>query len=441
MITADDVRKLAKEENVRYLRMTFSDALGALKNIEIPIALLDDALNNKIKIDGSSIKGFLPIEDADMYLSPDTNTWKIYPWVADKNKTASMICDVHNVDGTPFIGDPRSILRRELDTVKEMGFDTFDIGAEPEYFLFKADENGNPTMKVNDDGFYFDLEPKDLGEACRRETANTLTQMGFKVEADHHEAAAGQHEIDFKYDKALYTADNVQYFKMTIRRIAQDFGLCATFMPKPITGINGSGMHLNMSLFKNGQNMFDDPDGLKGLSETALYFLGGVLAHAKAITAVANPTINSFKRLVPGYEAPTYVAWSTSNRTPLVRVPAGRGKLTRLELRSGDPTANPYIAIAAALAAGIDGINNKIMAPDPVERNIYKMTAQERKDANITELPGSLSEAIKDLNDDEVIKNALGSYFVNKFTALKQQEINDYRTNVTDWEHKQYFDD
>lgn len=441
MITADDVRKLAKEENVKYLRMTFTDALGALKNIEIPIALLDDALNNKIKIDGSSIKGFLPIEHADMYLYPDPNTWKIYPWVADKNKTASMICDVHDVDGTPFAGDPRSILRHELKLVKDLGFDTFDIGAEPEYFLFKADENGNPTMKVNDDGFYFDLEPKDLGEACRRETSNVLTQMGFHVEADHHEAAAGQHEIDFRFDQALYTADNIQYFKLTVKRVAQDFGLCATFMPKPITGINGSGMHLNMSLFNGSENKFDDPNGEKGLSETALDFLGGVLKHAPAITAVANPTINSYKRLVPGYEAPTYVAWATSNRTPLVRVPAGRGKLTRLELRSGDPTANPYIAITAALAAGIDGIKNKIKAPAPVEHNIYQMTPEQRKAVGITQLPGSLSKAIDDLNNDSVIKDALGSYFVNKFTELKQQEIDDYKTNVTEWEHKEYFDD
>lgn len=440
MITANDVRKLAKEENVRYLRMTFTDALGALKNIEIPIALLDDALNNKIKIDGSSIKGFLPIEHADMYLYPDPNTWRIYPWVADKNKTASMICDVHDVDGTPFVGDPRSILQKELKLVKDLGYDTFDIGAEPEYFLFKADENGNPTMKVNDDGFYFDLEPKDLGEACRRETTNVLTKMGFQVEADHHEAAAGQHEIDFKFDKALYTADNIQYFKLTVRRIAQDFGLCATFMPKPITGINGSGMHLNMSLFNGGTNKFDDPNGEKGLSKEALYFLGGVLKHAAAITAVANPTINSYKRLVPGYEAPTYVAWAISNRTPLVRVPAGRGKLTRLELRSGDPTANPYIAIAAALAAGIDGIKNKIEAPAPVEHNIYQMTPEQRDKVGITQLPGSLSKAIEDLNNDSVVKDALGDYFVNKFTELKQDEIDTYKTNVTEWEHKEYFD-
>lgn len=440
MLTADDVRKIAKDEDVRYLRMTFSDVLGELKNIEIPISLLDDALNNKIKIDGSSIKGFLPIEHADMYLYPDPSTWVIYPWTDGRDKTAALICDVYNVDGTPFAGDPRGILKKNLADVKEMGFDTLNVGAEPEFFLFKRDENGRPTTEVNDDAFYFDLEPKDLGEACRREIANVLTDMGFSIEAAHHEAAAGQHEIDFQFDDALHTADKIQYFKFVVRTIAAKFGLAATFMPKPITGINGSGMHLNQSLFNGDKNAFDDPNGLKGLSDTALKYLGGLLKHAPAFTAVANPTINSYKRLVPGYEAPTYIAWATDNRTPLVRIPAGRGKVARLELRSGDPSANPYIFIAAILAAGADGVENNITAPDPVERNIYKMTPDERKAAHITQLPGSLKESITNLENDKVLTDALGKDFMDAFLSIKKAEVDDYRTTVSSWEHDHYFD-
>lgn len=439
MLTANDVKKLAKDEDVRFLRMSFTDALGALKNIEIPISLLDDALNNQIKIDGSSIAGFLPIEHADMYLYPDPSTFVIYTWTDGDDKTAALICDVYNVDGTPFTGDPRSILKKNLADVQKMGFDSLNIGAEPEFFLFKRDENGRPTMKVNDDAFYFDTEPLDEGETCRRDIAKVLTAMGFSIEAAHHEAAAGQHEIDFRFDDALHTADKIQYFKLVVREIAKKHGLAATFMPKPITGINGSGMHMNQSLFKNGKNAFDDPAGVKGLSNTALSYLAGLLKHAPAFTAVANPTINSYKRLVPGYEAPTYIAWATDNRTPLVRIPAGRGKVARLELRSGDPSANPYIFIAAILAAGADGIENGLTAPDSVERNIYKMTPAERADAKITELPGSLDRAIANLEADEVLVDALGADYVKTFANFKRAELADYKTNVTSWEHKKYF--
>lgn len=440
MLTANDVKKLAKDEDVRYLRMTFTDALGALKNIEIPITLLDDALENQIKIDGSSITGFLPIEHADMYLYPDPSTFVIYPWTDGRDKTAALICDVYNVDGTPFAGDPRGILKKNLKAVQAKGFDTLNVGAEPEFFLFKRDEDGHRTTAVNDDAFYFDTEPKDLGEACRRDIANTLTDMGFSIEAAHHEAAAGQHEIDFRFADALHTADKIQYFKLVVREIAKRHGLAATFMPKPITGINGSGMHMNQSLFKDGKNSFDDPDGLKGLSTTALSYLAGILKHAPAFTAVANPTINSYKRLVPGYEAPTYIAWATDNRAPLVRIPAGRGKVTQLELRSGDPSANPYIFAAAILAAGMDGVDNGLTAPDPVEKNIYKMDANDRWAAKITQLPGSLSKAVASLENDDVLVNALGADYVKTFAKIKKDEIADYKTNVTSWEHDHYFD-
>ena len=439
MLTANDVKKIAQDEGVRFLRMSFTDALGALKNIEIPISLLGDALDNQIKIDGSSIAGFLPIEHADMYLYPDPSTFVIYPWTDAHDKTAALICDVYNVDGTPFAGDPRGILKKNLADVGKMGFDTLSIGAEPEFFLFKRDDSGRPTMEVNDDAFYFDTEPLDEGEACRRDIANVLTEMGFAIEAAHHEAAAGQHEIDFRFDDAIHTADKIQYFKLAVREIAKRHGLAATFMPKPITGINGSGMHMNQSLFKDGQNAFDDPAGLQGLSKTALSYLAGLLKHAPAFTAVANPTINSYKRLVPGYEAPTYIAWATDNRTPLVRIPAGRGKVTRLELRSGDPSANPYIFIAAILAAGADGIEHGLAAPAPVERNIYQMNADEREAANINELPGSLEQAIANLEHDDVLVNALGSTYLETYSQLKKQEITNYKTTVSSWETKHYF--
>ncbi|MEY2373981.1 type I glutamate--ammonia ligase [Lentilactobacillus buchneri] len=441
MYSADDVRNMAKDENVKYLRMTFTDVLGALKNIEIPISSLDAALNNQIKIDGSSIEGFLPIEHSDMLLYPDPDSWEIYPWIDDDNKTAAMICDVHNQDGSEFPGDPRTVLKDELAKMNDKGIAQLNIGAEPEFFLFKADEDGNPTMDVNDDAFYFDVEPKDKGVACRRAIVNTLNQMNIHCEADHHEAAAGQHEVDFKYADALKTADDVQMFKLVVKEIASRYGLAATFMPKPITGINGSGEHFNMSLFdKDGNNDFYDKDGKEQLSDLALNYLGGVLKHAKAITAIANPTINSYKRLVPGYEAPTYIAWGTANRTPLVRVPSGRGIATRLELRSGDPSCNAYLAIAAALAAGLDGIDNKIAAPDPVDRNIYDMTADERKAAGITQLPGSLTEALDDLEADKVIVDGIGDYACKKFVAAKRHENEIYRTNVSPWEHSYYFD-
>ncbi|WP_407658114.1 type I glutamate--ammonia ligase [Limosilactobacillus caecicola] len=439
MLTAQDVKKIAKDEDVRFLRMSFTDALGALKNIEIPVSLLDDALNNEIKIDGSSIDGFLPIERADMYLYPDPSSFVIYPWTTGEDKTAALICDVYNVDGTPFAGDPRGILKKNLAAVKKMGFDTLNIGAEPEFFLFKRDENGQPTMEVNDQANYFDTEPKDEGEACRRDIAKALSGMGFSIEAAHHEVAPGQHEIDFRFDDALHTADKIQYFKLVVREIAKQHGLAATFMPKPVTGINGSGMHFNQSLFKGGKNAFDDANGFKGLSKTALSYLAGLLKHAPAFTAVANPTINSYKRLVPGYEAPTYIAWATDNRTPLVRIPAGRGKVARLELRSGDPSANPYTFIAAILAAGADGIENDLEAPAPVERNIYKMTAADRDEAKISELPGSLDQAIANLEDDDILVDALGKDYVQTFVAFKKAELADYKTNVTSWEHKKYF--
>ena len=438
MKTADDIRKLAKDEEIAYLRMTFSDLNGALKNVEIPIDLLDAAVNNQIKIDGSSITGFLPIQSSDMYLYPDLDTWTVYPWITTGGKTASLICDVHNSDGTPFAGDPRFVLKQLDDSLSKNGCGHANVGAEMEYFLFKADEAGQPTDQLNDQASYFDVYPDDRGEACRRETVNTLKKMGFSIEADHHEVAPGQCEIDFKYDDAVKTADRVQILKLTTKAIAVKYGLRATFMPKPKAGVNGSGMHLNTSLFDGKQNLFDDPKAANGLSELATHYLAGILTHAQAFTAITNPTINSYKRLVPGYEAPTYVAWAMANRTALVRVPDGRGPQTRFELRSGDPAANPYMAIAAILAAGLDGIKRKLTPPKNVEDSIYNMSDEQRTAAQIVQLPSSLPKALVKLQADKILSESLGRV-IPKYLQIKQDELTRFQLSVTDWEKKAYF--
>ncbi len=398
--TKDDIRQIVKDENVRFIRLMFTDLFGIIKNVEIPISQLDKLLDNKMMFDGSSIEGFVRIEESDMYLYPDLSTWMIFPWGSERGKIARVICEVYKTDGTPFEGDPRNNLIRVLKDMRAAGFTDFNIGPEPEFFLFKMDEDGKPTMTLNDTGSYFDMAPMDLGENCRREIVLTLEEMGFSVEAAHHEVAPGQHEIDFKYADALTAADNIQTFKLVVKTIARKFGLYATFMPKPLAGINGSGMHINMSLFHDQGNAFFDQDGEMQLSSDAYYFLGGLLKHARSFTAVCNPTVNSYKRLVPGYEAPVYVAWSGSNRSPLVRVPNSRGLSTRLELRSVDPAANPYLAIATILEAGLDGLKNQIEPEDSVDRNIYRMDAEERSESHISNLPDTLHNALKDLSTD-----------------------------------------
>ena len=439
MKTAADIRKLAKDEEIEYLRMTFSDLNGRLKNVEIPVSLLDEALNNQIKIDGSSITGFLPIQNSDMYLYPDLDTWTIYPWITTGGKTASLICDVHNSDGSPFAGDPRYVLKRLDKSLAEIGCGHLNVGAELAYFLFKSDVAGHPTAELNDQASYFDVYPDDAGEACRRETVNTLKKMGFLIEANHHEVAPGQCEIDFRFDDAVITADRIQLLKLTTKAIAVKYGLRATFMPKPLAGMNGSGMHLNTSLFDDDHNLFDDPKAVNGLSSLATHYLAGILAHAQAFTAITNPTINSYKRLVPGYEAPTYVAWAMANRTALVRVPDGRGPATRLELRSGDPSANPYLAIAAVLAAGLAGIKQKLTPPANVEDSIYQMSAKQRQDQEIVQLPSSLPKALVNLKNDQTLGESLGPV-VAKYLQIKQAELTQFQLSVTDWEKKTYFD-
>ncbi|KRK89864.1 type I glutamate--ammonia ligase [Lentilactobacillus sunkii] len=436
----DDIRSMVKDEDVKFLRLMFTDLFGTIKNVEVPITQLDKLLDNKLMFDGSSIEGFVRIEESDMYLYPDLSTWMIFPWSTDRGKIARVICQVYRPNGEPYAADPRNNLIRVLGDMKKAGFTSFNIGPEPEFFLFKMNENGEPTLHLNDKGSYFDMAPMDLGENCRREIVLTLEEMGFDVEAAHHEVAPGQHEIDFKYADALAAADNIQTFKLVVKTVARKYGLYATFMPKPLSGINGSGMHLNMSLFNDKGNTFYDENGELQISQEAYYFLGGLLKHARSFTAVCNPIVNSYKRLVPGYEAPVYVAWSGSNRSPLIRIPSARGNSTRLELRSVDPTANPYLAIACVLEAGLDGLRNKIEPEHSIDRNIYRMDAEERQKSHITNLPDTLHNALKDLSADETMKKALGEHLYNSFIEAKNLEYDSYRTQVSGWERDQYLE-
>ncbi|WP_373820888.1 type I glutamate--ammonia ligase [Jeotgalibaca porci] len=436
--TRDDINKIAKEEDVRYLRLMFTDILGTIKNMEVPISQLEKVLDNKMMFDGSSIEGFVRIEESDMYLYPDLDTWLVFPWGSEQGKIARLICDVYKPDGTPFAGDPRNNLKRVLRKMEDMGFTDFNLGPEPEFFLFKTDENGKPTFDLNDEGGYFDLAPTDLGEDCRREIVLELEELGFEIEASHHEVAPGQHEIDWKYSRALEACDNIQTFKLIVKTVARKHGLHATFMPKPVFGVNGSGMHCNMSLFNEEGNTFYDAGSESGLSETAYKFIAGLLHHAKAYTAICNPIINSYKRLVPGYEAPVYIAWSTQNRSPLIRIPASRGLSTRVELRSVDPSTNPYLALATLLAAGLDGIASDIEVPAPIDRNIYIMDAEDREANGIYDLPKNLAEAVEELKNNPLILDALGDHISRSFIEAKEIEIATYISQVTDWEINQY---
>ncbi len=435
--TADDVLRLARELDVKFVRLQFTDILGIIKNVAIPVGMLEKALAGGVMFDGSSIEGFVRIEESDMYLRPDPNTFAVFPWKAKEGTTARLICDVYSTDGTPFEGCPRSTLKRVLQEAREMGFELM-VGPEPEFFLFLRDERGRATTITNDHAGYFDLSPVDLGEEARRAIVVALEQMGFEVEASHHEVAPGQHEIDFMYADALKTADNIATFRLVVRTIAMQHNFHATFMPKPIAGVNGSGMHTHLSLFRDGRNAFYHPEGEYQLSDTALYFIGGLMEHARGYTAITNPLVNSYKRLVPGYEAPVYIAWSKQNRSPLIRVPAARGEATRLELRSPDPSCNPYLALAVILKAGLDGIKRRIAPPEPVDKNIYNMTLEEREALGIHSLPGSLEEALDELERDEVIQEALGDHIFSHFVRAKRIEWDIYRKQVHEWELDQY---
>jgi len=436
-LTADDVRKMAKELGVKFVRLQFTDIFGVLKNVSITVEQLEKALAGELMFDGSSIEGFVRIEESDMYLRPDPSTFVVFPWRPRDGAVARLICDIYTAAGEPFIGDPRYVLKRAINEAKEMGF-TMNVGPEAEFFLFHIDSEGRPTTVTHDRAGYFDLTPVDLGEDARRDMVLTLDELGFEVEASHHEVAPGQHEIDFKYADALETADRIVTFRFVVRTIAQRHGLHATFMPKPIMGIPGSGMHLNQSLMKDGQNAFYDPNAPLQLSDTCLYYIGGLMRHARAITAVTNPTVNSYKRLVSGYEAPVYIAWSSQNRSPLIRVPAKKGQSTRIELRSPDPSCNPYLALAVCLKAGLAGIKSRIKPPLPCDRNIYAMSPEEREQLGIGSLPESLAEALDELARDELIKEALGPHVLDRFMEAKRIEWERYRIQVHPWELDEY---
>ncbi len=433
----EDIIKLVEEEDVEFIRLQFTDIFGNLKNLAITAGQLGKALDNDCMFDGSSIEGFTGVEESDMYLHPDYSTLEIFPWRPQQGKVARLICDVYRPGATPFEGDPRYVLKRAIREAEEMGF-TFRVGAECEFFLFHLDENGMPTTLTHEKAGYFDVGPVDFGENARRDMVLTLEEMGFVVEASHHDVAPAQHEIRFRYDEALATADNIMTFKLAVRTIAKRHGLHASFIPKPRYGVNGCGMHINMSLLKDGKNIFADEKDAHGLSRDAYAFMGGVMEHMRGMTAIMNPIVNSYKRLVPGFEAPVYIAWSATNRSSLIRIPAAEKDAVRMELRSPDPTANPYLALAAVLRAGLDGMKRQVIVPKSVDCNIFHMSEQERRARKIEELPGTLAEAISCMEKDVFMRKTLGDHAFGKYIALKKEEWNRYRSQVTDWEINEY---
>ena len=435
--TKQDIFNMVEEEDVEFIRLQFTDMFGTLKNVAITSSQLEKALNNECMFDGSSIEGFVRIEESDMYLYPDLDTFVIFPWRPQQGKVARIICDVYTSDRKPFEGDPRYILKKAVEDATQMGY-RFDVGPECEFFLFNQDEDGQPTTISTERAGYFDLGPIDLGENARRDMVLTLEDMGYEIEASHHEVAPAQHEIDFRYDEVVKTADNIMTFKLAVKTIAKRHGMFASFMPKPKFGINGSGMHVNMSLSKNGKNIFDDPDGELGLSKEAYWFIGGLMKHMKGMAAITNPMVNSYKRLVPGYEAPIYIAWSAKNRSPLVRIPSARGAGTRVELRCPDPTANPYLAMAVCLKAGLDGIKRQLPLVPSVDSNIFELTREEKKARHIESLPANLREAVLCMRDSEFMKEALGEHIFTRYTSAKLDEWNEYTRQVTDWEISNY---
>ena len=435
--TKEDIWRMIEEEDVEFIRLQFTDIFGTLKNVAVTTSQLERVLNNEIMFDGASIEGFARVEQSDMFLRPDLDTFAIFPWRPQQGKVARFLCDIYRPDGTPFAGDPRHVLKRTVQEAAEMGYQ-MDVGPECEFFLFHTDDEGNPTTITHEKAGYFDVGPLDLGENARRDMILTLEDMGFVVEASHHEDAPAQHEIDFHYDEALKTADDIMTFKLAVKTIAKRHGLYASFMPKPKTGVNGSGMHINMSLARDGVNVFYDGQDCNHLSKEGYWLIGGIMKHIAAITAIANPLVNSYKRLVPGYEAPVYIAWSMRNRSPLIRIPAQTGTTQRIELRSPDSATNPYLAIAVCLAAGLDGIRNQIEPPASVEGNIFAMSEEEREKAGIKYLPTSLAEAIDGLEQDALIREVLGEHISRKYIEAKKEEWKEYCAAVSSWEIDRY---
>ncbi len=427
----------AEREKVKFLRLQFTDILGSIKNVEVPDRQFQEALDGRIMFDGSSIEGFVRIEESDMYLQPDPGTFQVFPWTdSSGEKVGRLICDIVNPDGTPFAGCPRTTLKRVIEKAAAKRY-TLKAGVEAEFFLFQR-QNGEPTTNTHDRAGYFDLAPVDLGEDVRREIVLQLERMGFHVEAAHHEVAPGQHEIDFRYDDVLATADNITTFRFVVKNVALRNDLHATFMPKPIFGINGSGMHTHQSLYTGDTNIFFDEQAEWQLSPTCLHYIGGILRHAKGFCAITNPLVNSYKRLVPGYEAPTNVAWSEKNRSPLLRVPAARGASTRLEVRMPDPSCNPYLGLAVMLAAGLDGIAQQIDPGPPVNKNIYTMSHRERRHLRIDDLPANLSEALDEMEKSALVRETLGDHIFDHFLEAKREEWESYIRYVSPWEVERY---
>ena len=442
-VSAQSVLEQLQSNNVNFLRLQFTDILGRAKNIEVPRSQFEKALSGGVMFDGSTVQGFTRIEESDMLLQPDLATFLIYPAFSreegERGQVARLICDVLLPSGEPFPGDPRFVLKRQIARATELGYTLF-AGTEPEFFLFERGADGRGTTLTNDQAGYFDLAPIDKGERIRREITNKLFEMGFEIEGAHHEAAPGQHEIDFRYQDALATADAISTFKFVVKRVALEYGLLASFLPKPVAAVNGSGLHTHLSLFKDGQNAFYDAAGEFELSDTALHFIGGLLEHAPQMCAVTNPLVNSYKRLVPGFEAPVNVAWSTSNRSALVRVPAKRGNSTRAEFRLPDPSCNPYLALSLMLAAGLDGIAQKTTPPPAIQRNIYQMTVREKRHHRVRELPRDLHDALDDLERSSVMAEALGDHALEHYLRAKRAEWRTYSAVVHPWELAQYLD-
>lgn len=436
-VTASDLLELAEAHQVRFLRLQFTDILGVIKNVELPASQFRKALNGDIMFDGSSIEGFVRVEESDMLLAPDLSTFQIFPWGDPSARVARLICDVNMPDGTAFTGDPRGVLKRQLAKAAALGY-TMNAGMEAEFFLFKPSVDGRPSTETHDVGGYFDLAPVDQGEEARRAMVDVLEQLGYEVEAAHHEVAHGQHEIDFRYADALRTADNISTFRFVVKQVARRFGLEASFMPKPVFGQNGSGMHTHQSLFRLGQNSFWDPKAEWELSRVALHYIGGLLRHARGMCAVTNPLVNSYKRLVPGFEAPVNVAWSMRNRSPMIRVPERRGAGTRVELRTPDPSANPYLALTVMLAAGMDGLATDADWREPINTNIYEMSHRERRRLRVDDLPHDLNEACDELEKNEILTAALGEHITQHFLTAKREEWRDYNAQVTRWELERY---
>ena len=435
MYTKNDVLNLVEEEDVEFIRLQFTDVFGTMKNMAVTRSQLESVIDHGCMFDGAAIDGFVKLEESDLYLKPDLDTLEIFPWRPQQGKVARLICDVYKPDGTPFEGDSRYILKKVIKEAEEIGY-TFNVGPECEFFLFHTDDNGLPTTITHEHAGYFDLSPLDLGENARRDMILNLEEMGFEIESSHHEMAPAQHEIDFKYADAMSTADNIMTFKLTVKTIAKRHGLHASFMAKPKAGVNGSGMHTNMSLSKDGVNIFADQEN--GLSKEAYYFIAGIMKHIKGMSLVLNPTVNSYKRLVPGFEAPVYISWSETNRTPLIRIPAARGQGTRVELRSPDPSCNPYLTLAVCLAAGLDGIKNKLECPKPINKNNYKITEEEVEELGIERLPRNLYQAVEEFKKDDFVRQILGKHISDEYAQLKLKEWQDYEERITDWEIEQY---